>query len=177
MRRIAGIFDAAIAVVTGYWGLEVMFSDSSGGRFFWWSVTMLGASILLLASGILILFPRIKKGWLVAFAGMILFVIWVALIRDFSWTYNIFAATVTLITWGTLALASAFKRPATAPLLASLMLALSWLPGSAYAFRAAFAAIPPIANALALGRLLVLWVLIIGASVLSGIACFRSSNS
>jgi len=175
MRRIAGIFHVVTALVTGYWGLQVMFSDSSGGRFFWWPVTMLGASIVLLAGGILILFPQIKKRWLTALAGTILLVIWAALIRDFSWTYSIFAAAATLITWGTLAFASALKRPATAPLLASLMLTVAWLPGSVYAFRATFAAIPPIANALVLGPLLILWVLIIAASVLSAIAFFRSS--
>ncbi len=169
MRPIAGIFHAVVAVVTGYWGLQVMFSDSSGGRFFWWPVTMLGASILLLVGSVLILFPQMKKRWLVGLAGTILFIIWVAFMRDFSWTYCIFAAAVTLITWGTLAFASTLKRPATAPLLASLMLTVAWLPSSVYAFRVTFAAIPPFTNALVLGRLLVLWALVITSVIVGAV--------
>lgn len=173
MRRVAGIFHVGIAIVTGYWGLQAMFSDSSGGRFFWWPVTMLGASVVLLAGGILVLFPQIKKGWLVALAGIILLVIWAALIRDFSWTYNIFAVAVTLITWGTLALASGLKRPATAPLLASLMLAVAWLPGSVIAFRAYLFPNPPARNPPALLPLLVLWVLVIASVIVGAISSRR----
>jgi hypothetical protein len=179
MRRALGIFHAVIALITGYWGLQTIFMPSSGGRFNWWPLIMLGAPILLFVGGVLTIFPQLKKIWLVALAVAILFVIWVTLIRDFSWTYWIFAAAVMLTTWGTLALASSLKRTETTAFIASLMLAASWFPGSIYAFRVYLFPNPPAANPPALLPLLFLLFLcglIIASSTLSGIAFFRSSQ-
>ena len=167
MRRLAGIFHVLTALATGYWGLQMIFTPSSGGRFFWWPLIMLGASILLLLAGIFVLFPQMKKMWLTALAAALLFFIWVTLIRDFSWIYCIFAVAVTLATWGTLAFASAVKRAGIAAFIASAMLAASWLPGSINAFRAYLFPNPPAANPPVLLPLLVLWALII-ASITTG---------
>jgi hypothetical protein len=176
IRRVAAIFDTVIAVVTGYWGLQMMFSPSGGGRFFWWPLTTFGASILLLVGSVLVMFLHIRRGWLVSLAATIFFVVWVALVRDFSWTYCIFTVTVVLITWAILALSSALKRPGVAPFAASLMLSVSWLPGSVNAFHAYLFPDPPARNPPVLLPLLVLWALII-ASLITGAMLWRSSGA
>jgi hypothetical protein len=176
VTRIAGIFDAIIALLTGYLGLQMMFASSSGGSFFWWPLTTFGASTLLLVNGIGVVFPLIKKEWLVALAGIILVVTWATLVHDFSWTYCIFVATVVSITWATLALSLALKRPGVAPLLASVILAAAWLPGSVIAFRDYLFPNPPSRNPPVLLPLLVLWGLIIVALAI-GAVLFRSSRT
>lgn len=169
MRWAAGVLYAVTALVTGYWGLQAMFTPSGGGRFFWWPLIMFGAPILLLVGGILAIFPQAKKRWLVTLAGTILLVVWVALIRNFSKTYLIFAVVVILITWAVLALASALRNAGVVPFIASLTLAASWLPGSVYAFHAYLVTIPPIANALLLLPLLVPWALIMGSIIIAAL--------
>lgn len=173
VETVIAAFDVAIALVTGYWGLQMMFIYS-GGRFFWWPLTTFGASVVLLAGSILLVLPRTRKGWLIASAGVIPLVVWVALIRDFSWTYGIFAATVVLFTWATMVLSSAFKRNGFAPFAASLMLAIAWLPSSVNAFRAYLFPDPPFRNPPVLLPLLVLWALIAASIVMGAILFWRS---
>ncbi len=91
MMRIAGFFDAIIALLTGYLGLQLM-SSSSGGTFFWWPLTTFGGSTLLLVGGLGALFPVISRAWLVALAGMIVAGVWVVLVHEFSWTIICFRA-------------------------------------------------------------------------------------
>lgn len=176
MRWTAGILYAVTALVTGYLGLRVMFTPSGGGRFFWWPLIMFGAPILLLVGGILTLFPQVKKRWLVALAGTILFVVWVAFVRDFSWTYWIFAVAVTLVTWGILALTSALKRNWVGGFMASLILAASWIPVSVEVLVEYFSPKPPNPDPAAL-----LWVLapsiLAFASLIAGVASSKSSGA
>lgn len=173
MRWTAGILYTVTALVTGYWGLRVMFTPSNGGRFFWWPLIMFGAPILLLVAGILTLFPQVKKRWLVALAGIILFVIWVALIRDFSWTYCTFAVAVTLITWGIVAFTSALKRNWVGGFVASLILAASWTPISVEVSVEYFSPKASGTDPMILILVLAPWVFII-ASIIAGIALSKS---
>ena len=176
MKRAAGVLYGVTALVSGYLGLRMIFTPSSGGRFFWWPLIMFGAPILLLVGSILTIFPQVRKIWLVALAGTILFLIWVAFMRDFSGAYLIFAVALIVTTWAAIGLASALRRPVVVALGASLILTMSWIPGSFYAFRATLSAVPPIANALVLLPLLVLWALII-ASLITGAMLWRSSGA
>jgi len=177
MRRLAGTIYIVTALVTGYWGLVAMFTPSGGGGMFWWPLTMFGAPILLLVGGILTFFPQAKKGWLVGLVGAILFATWATLIRDFSLTYWIFAVGLVFVTLGVLVLASALTRTEVVALIATLALTASWLPGSVNAARAYFFPNPPSVNPPVMFPLLAFWALIITASVLSGIAFFRSSRA
>src|SRR5882672_408392 len=177
MRRLAGTIYIVTALVTGYWGLVAMFTPSGGGGMFWWPLTMFGAPILLLVGGILTFFPQAKKGWLVGLVGAILFATWATLIRDFSLTYWIFAVGLVFVKLGVLVLASALTRTEVVALIATLALTASWLPGSVNAARAYFFPNPPSVNPPVMFPLLAFWALIITASVLSGIAFFRSSRA
>jgi hypothetical protein len=129
----------------------------------------LGAAVLLLVGGIFTLFPHIRKIWLIGLVGVTLAIFWALFVREFSKPYCIFIVAVLLLTWATLAWASASRRPAIVAFIASLSLALFWLPVSLSllnptAFLASLAA-----NSL----MVALWILIIAATVLSGLASFR----
>lgn len=178
MRWTAGLLYCVTALVSGYWGLRAMFTPGPGGPFFWVPMVSFGAPILLLVGGLLTLFPQLGKKSLVTLTGIILLVFWAAFLRDFSKPYLIFATVVMLITWAVLGWASALSRPAVVAFIASLTLALVWLAVPIDVFRSALSAIPPIANALkhflVNGPLLVLWALSVAASVLSGVASFRT---
>lgn len=169
MRWEAGILYAVTALVTGYWGLRMMFTP--GGV--WWLLSMFGAPILLLVGGVLTLFPQVKKRWLVSLAGAIPLVIWAAFLREFLWIYWTFTAAVALATWGILALASALKRNWIAGFMASLILAASWTPISVEVsveyFSPKNTGTDPMILILVLGP----WVLII-ASLSAGIALSKS---
>lgn len=131
LKGFAGVLYLVTAMVTGFLGLRVMFAPSYfSGPFYWLPLTAFGAPILLLAGSILTLFPQVKKGVLVAIVGIILFIVWVAFMRYSSWTYWIFSVAVTLINWGVLAICSAVHKDELAALMASLLLAVIWIPGS-----------------------------------------------
>jgi hypothetical protein len=75
-------------------------------------------------------FPLDEERGLVAIPGIVLFVVWVTFMRDSSWTYCIFSVAVILINWGVLAICSAAHKNDLAALIASLLLAVIWIPGS-----------------------------------------------
>lgn len=172
-RWAAGFLYLVTALFTGYWGLRFTFAPAG----VWWLLTMLGAPILMLVGGVLTLFPRVKKVWLVALAGTILFVIWVAFIREFLWVYWVFAVAVVLVTWGILALASALKREWLAGFVASVILAASWAPVSVEVWVEYFSPKNPGTDQMGLILLvLVPWVLIV-ASLIAGVALSKSPQT
>ena len=142
IRQTVGILYVVTAIVSGYWGLRVMFTPSFGGRFFWWPLIFFGAPILLLVGGILTLFPQLKKRWLLALTGTIFFLIWVAFIRDSMWIFWIFAVAVTLVIWGVLTLSSLLQKGWVVARIASLLLAALWIPPSVHALSVYFSQWP-----------------------------------
>jgi hypothetical protein len=167
----AAILHIVTALVTGFVGLRVMFTPLNVGRFYWWPLITFGAPLLLLIGGILILFPHVKRKSLVALVGTVLFVVWVAFIHDLLWTFLVFAVAVVLVAWSVLAISSAAKRDGLVSLIASSVLALSWVPISIDTFRLPSQNV--LQNLAALFPLLFIWGLIIG-SVISGFIVTKS---
>lgn len=172
LRRAAGILHIVTAFFTGYWGLRMMFAPFPSGSFFWWPLTMFGAPILLLIGGILTLFPRMKKIWLIAIAGTIVLGVWVAFLRDFDLVFWVFAASVALATYGILALTSALRRNWLSGLVASLALAISWIPMSVevlaqYLSPQSKGWDPPLLLSLVLAPWILILASIVAASILS----------
>lgn len=176
--KAASLLYVVTALVSGYWGFRAMFL-ASPGPLPWVQSTIFGAPILLLIGGLLILSPQLEKKWLIVLAAAILVVFWGAYFRDVSNLYLVFAAAVMLITWAVLGLASTLRRPAIVAFIPSLILALCWTAVPIGVFRNAVSIVPPIGNAvktfLANGPLMVVWMLTVAASVLSGVATFRRS--
>jgi len=134
----------------------------------------LGGAVLLLVGGVFMLFPKIKKIWLLAIVAVILATCWAVFLREFSKPYCIFVAAVNLVTWATVTWGAVSKRPAIVAFIASVSLALFWLPVSVSLFRSTIVVGAPIADVLAANSpLIALWILIIAASVLSGFVSFR----
>jgi hypothetical protein len=170
----AGILYVVTAFQTGYLVLYAMLQTVNGGPWSWWYPIMLGASILLLVGGVHVVAFRVKEGWLVVLAAALP----LAMCGAFGglplrcW---VFAIAVAVVTWASLALASAFKRAAITGLIATLILAASWVPPSVRTLSVYFSAKPPDPNPVALLWLLAPWVLIV-ASIIAGIVLSKSSG-
>jgi hypothetical protein len=76
MRRTAGILYVVTAFVSGYWEFNLMMRPLIGGPSSWWYPVTLGASVLLLAGGILTLVSQMKSGRLVAFVASLVLSAW-----------------------------------------------------------------------------------------------------
>ena len=122
----AGILNVVTAFLTGYMVLYVMLQTVNGGPWSWWYPIMLGASILLLVGGVHVVASGVKKGSLVALAG-VLPLIMCGAFGGLPLRCWVFAIAVALVTWAGLALASAFKRTAITGLIAAVILAASWV--------------------------------------------------
>jgi hypothetical protein len=166
-KGFAGTLYLVTALVTGFFGLRVMFAPYFSGPFYWLPLIAFGAPILLLVGGILTLFPRTKKELLVAVPGIILFVVWVIFTRYSSWTYWIFSVAVIFVNWGVLATRSAAHKDDLAALIASLLLAVIWIPGSLHTFLANLSFIFDLPSEALLTTLpvLLIWALIIGCVI------------
>ncbi len=176
MRWGIAAFYVAAAVLTGYAALYQMLQTINGAPWSWWYLIRLGASILLLVGGIKAVAPRVKSGWLVAISAAIPLA-FCALFGSLPPRCWIFAFVVAVVALATLLIGSAMNRHGFAAFTASLLLVLSWLPASIATLRDYFAGNAPSTSPVALLPLLVLWVFIIGASVLSGIVSLRSSQA
>jgi hypothetical protein len=147
-----------------------MFTFSTETSLFWLPMVGLGAAILLLVGGFFTLFPQIGKMSLVLLVAAILAIFWAVFLREFSAPYSIFIAAVILITWAALTWASASRRPAIVAFIASVILALFWLPVPVSVLHSQAV----IASVLANAAMVALWLLIIAALVLSGLTLFRA---
>ena len=175
-KVLVSVLYLVTGLITGFLGLRAMFAPSSfSGPFYWLPLIALGAPILLLVGAILTLFPRVKKGILVAVPGIILFVVWVAFIRESSWTYWIFSVAVILVNLGVLAICSATHKDDLAALIASLLLAVIWIPGSLHRFLANLSLVFGLPNESLLTTLpvLLIWALII-ACVICGFKLMKT---
>lgn len=178
VTNAAGLLYVVTALVSGYWGLRVMAAVIPPPP--WAQLTLFSAPILLLVGGVHTLFPQLRKKWLMAFTGSILLVLWASFFRGISVLYYLPLATaVTLISWAVLGLASTLRRPAIMAFVPSLILALCWIPVPI--FKNIFSVIPPFARGVKVlllnAPLLVVWILAVAASVLSGVATFKRSQA
>ncbi|MGC2744269.1 MAG: hypothetical protein WA672_13840 [Candidatus Angelobacter sp.] len=168
MRQTTGILCVATAILAGYWGSRAMFTISPDASLFWLPMIGFGAAILLLVGGVFTLRPKIKKKWFLAFVAVILATFWAVFLREFSAPYCIFVAALILVTWATLAWASASQRSALVAFIANVSLALFWLPMSLGLIHTTDFLASLASNSL----MVALWLLIVAASVLSGLASF-----
>jgi hypothetical protein len=141
IRQAAGLLYAVTALVSAYWEFSLMLRLFIGGPWSWWYMIMLGASVLLLVGGVHIVAPQIRGGWLVALAAMVPLLLW-SLFRHWSWVWLVFTLATAMIAWGTLFLAAALQKPWVVSLIASVLLAIWWVPASVRALSAYFSPKP-----------------------------------
>ena len=164
------------AVVTGYWALRLMFLPLNGGPQSWWPPIMLGASILLLGGGMHVVAPQVRGVWLVLLAAVLPLALCAVLFGALAFRCGFFALVVALSMWITQSLASAVNRAGGLALIVSLILAVSWVPGSLNTLRLYFSPTTSRPDPTVLILLLVPWVFIT-ASVIAGVALCRSPKS
>jgi len=172
LRQAAGVLYVATALVSGYTEVSLMLRPLIGGPWSWWYVIMLGASILLLVGGVHTVAPHVRWGWLVALAVIVPLVLW-SLFRDGSWVWLVFTVATALVAWGALALASIFQRGSVVAIIASVALAVWWVPASVRTLGAYFSPRPSSADPMELLWALTPTLLII-ASVIIGVVLSKS---
>jgi hypothetical protein len=173
MRSIAGIVQVLTALVTGWWELYLLFTPVNGGPWSRWYPITFGASNLLLAGGVLTLFPRLHKGWLVAVAAIVpLF--YFAGESLYWWIYMISLVLVAGLAMG---VASITKMDWIVASIASLVLILWWVPESVQYVHLYLSPRPPSPDPKALFWAVVPSVLV-SASLVSGtVVCWTSPKS
>ncbi len=167
VKQTVGILFLLTAFVTGYWEFYLMVRPLIGGPWSWWYPIMFGASILLLVGAVLVLLPRMKSRWLVALAVAVPLI----LCSPFgvSWSCAIFVAAIGFATWGTLALASACKRPWVVPFTAGVVLAAWWIPASVHSVGTYLSPKPPSLDPMELAWALVPSVLVLASLIAAAI--------
>ena len=163
----AGILYIVTACLTGYMALYVMLQTINGAPSSWLHPIMLGASILLLVSGVHVIASRVKKGWLVTIAGF-LPIIMCGVFGGLPPRCWLFAISTALVTWASLALASAFKKRAIMGLVAALILAALWALPYVRTLSDYFSPKPRDPNPVTLLWILVPWIPIV-TSIVAGI--------
>src|SRR5260370_11185259 len=138
MRRLAvPSLCFVTALVTGYYSLRLIFGTVNGERSSW-PFAMLAASILLLVAGIRFA-AHMRDVWLVLIAAAIPMLLCIALVGHLLVRCSLFALLTALSFWLLEAIASLFKRKGLLLLLASLALAISWVPFSVSIWQVYFA--------------------------------------
>lgn len=166
---------AVTAVLTGYSALYQMLQTINGGPWSWWFPIMLGASILLLIGSFHNVAPLVRPVWLAVIAAAIPLAI-CSVFGSLPLRCWVFALAVATLAWASLAVTTSVQNVSLTAFIASLMLAVSWLPVSFHTFHIYFSPYPPNADPIALLPLLILWSLITVCLVLSGKSSFRGSR-
>lgn len=148
------------AITTGYWALRLMFLPLNGGAESWWPPIMLGASILLMGSGLHVVVHQLRGVWLVLFAGALPLLLCIAVFQRVPPRGVVFALSVAFAMWIIQQLASAMNRRGSMVLVASLILAVSWVPFSINAVRSYLSPSAPVSDSAGLVFSLAPWVLI-----------------
>lgn len=178
VRQTVGTLFLVTALISGYGEWYLMSLTILGGPWSWWYPVMFGASIVLLVGGILTLLPRMRRVWLTAIAVALPLVRCIPF--GLSWSCGIFAIVIGLTTWGTLALASAWKRASVVALIPSAALALWWLPVSVKFLIGVLVIYlsPDLTNVNLTG---ILWALtpsiLVVASLIAGVALLRTEGA
>jgi hypothetical protein len=163
------------ALLCGHAALLMMMQTVNGGTPSWWGPIMLGAAILLMVAGIRAVTPRLAIVWLAAIAATGPIAICTAFA---TWPLRcwIFAVALGLSAYIILKVDRTVKRGDIAALLASFLLAASWISVSLNAIRAYLSpnALKP--NTVALVILLFYWVLIAGVLLRAGASVLSSAS-
>jgi hypothetical protein len=169
-RAIVGGLCVLTAVISGYLALRI-FQQVNGEPRAWWTVIMLGASILLLGGGIHVVVTRVPGGWFALFAAAFPLVLCRVLFGVLPLGCWLFAFAVALSMGIIQALAGAFKGPEYVVLITSLILAASWVPVSVNTLRVYFSLTAGSPNRFVLLFLLGMWVLIFESVVAAILLC------
>jgi hypothetical protein len=175
-RAGTGTLHLLTGVVTGYWALRLMLLPINGGPQSPWPSIMLGASILLLVAAVHAVIPRVRGVWLVLLAPAIPLVLCAVLFQSVAERCWFFALAMALSMWIIQAIASARKRAGLVFLIASLILAASWVPLSVNTLRLYFAPATSSSDPMTLVLALAPWVLIF-ATVVAGVVACKSPAS
>lgn len=159
------------SIITGYWALRLIFLPVDGEPQSWWPAIMLGASILLLSTGIHAVVPKIRGVWLVLLAAVLPLVLFAVLFRALPLRWWFFAFAVALSMGITQVLASALERAEYLVPVTSLILAVSWVPVSVNTLRGYFSPTSSSPDPWVLYSLLALWVLILESVVVGFLFC------
>jgi hypothetical protein len=171
MRWAIGVLYVVTGLLTGYAAVYQMMQTVNGGLWSWSYPLMLGASVLLLASGIHNLFPRTTAVWLALIAAVIPIAL-CALFGSMPVRCWAFAAIIGFVTWSCFTFAGG-RRPGLTALIASMALIASWLPSSFGTIHAYLFPTPPAANQPVLTPLIVFWILLLVVTIISGVSFFR----
>jgi hypothetical protein len=172
VKQIAGILYVLTAVLSGYWEISLILRSMVGGPWSWWYVVMLGGSVVLLVGGLHTTAPVVKWPWLISVVVTLSLVLW-GVFRDAPWVWLVFAVATALVSWGSLTLASILQRDSLVAVVASVALAVWWIPASVRTVSAYLSATTRNADSAGLLWALIPTVLII-ASLLTGVVSAKS---
>jgi len=141
-------------------GCSVTTAEAVSGTKSWWPPIMLGASILLMGSGLQVVVPPLRGVWLVLLAGALPLLLGIAVFRTVPPRGVAFALSVAFVMWIIQQLSSAMNRRGSLVLVASLVLAVSWVPFSINAVRSYLSPSAPVSDSTGLVFSLAPWVLI-----------------
>jgi hypothetical protein len=168
----AGSFYLVTGLLTGYAAVYQMMQTVNGGSWSWSYPLMLGASVLLLVSGVHDMFVNISTVWLalIAAAFPIGFCALFGATPVRCWVFAIFIGAVT---WACFTLAGG-RRPGLPALIGSSALIASWLPSSVATMYAYLFRNPPVTNRPVLTTLIIFWIFLLAAMMISSISFFRA---
>ena len=164
------------ALLTGYAAAYQMMQTVNGGPWSWCYPFMLGASILLLVSGIHVAAAAVNVVRLSVIAAAVPLAV-CAVFGRLPMRCWLFALAVGIAAWVCFTLASGTRRNGVPAFISSVVLVASWLPGSVAAVHAYLFPSPPAVNPPGLVPLIILWAFILAVSLMSGAAYFRPAQN
>ena len=173
MRWAAGLLYVSTGLLTGYAALYQMMQTVNGGPWSWCYPVMIAASVLVLVSGVHFTVPKLDPIWLAAIAAAIPIAVctFFGRIPGRCWA---FAAIIAMITWACFTFIGGARRQSLPALIANGVLLTSWIPSSATTIYAYMTLNSPSMTARALLPLIVFWVFLLAAMMISGVLFFRT---
>lgn len=172
MRWVAGLLYVVTGLVTGYAAVYQMMQTVNGGPWSWSYPLMLGASVLLIVCGVQNAFSGIAAVWLAIIAA-VLPVAFCALFGAIPARCWGFAIIIGAVSWACFTFAGG-RRPGLPAVIASGALVASWLPSSVATIYAYLFPNPPAINQPVLTPLIVFWIFLLAAMIISGLSFFRA---
>lgn len=172
MRWAAGLLYVVTGLLTGYAAVYQMMQTVNGGPWSWSYPFMLGASVLVLVSGVQNVFADIGAVWLALIAA-VLPIGFCALFGTVPVRCWVFAIIIGAVTWACFTLAGG-RRPGLPALIASGALIASWLPSSVATIYAYLFPNLPAVNQPVLTPLIVFWMFLLAAMIISSVSFFRA---
>jgi hypothetical protein len=172
MRWAAGLLYVVTGLITGYATAYQMMQTVNGGPWSWTYPLMLGGSVLMLAAGAHIVFAKTSAVWLALIAAT-LPIGFCALFGSIPVRCWVFAIIIGAVTWACFTFAVG-RRPGLPALIISGALVTSWLPSSVATIYAYLSSNPPAMNQPVLTPLIVFWIFLLAAMIISGVSFFRT---